>query len=187
ERQLTMPYRYKGKDLAKGLERALYFCPKCGKTGALHSHKDIFSCDCGLRVRFTETGFFEKVEPSDPEPPFSTVRDWDFWQDKRIVAYAASLKDDEIAYSDEGVNLIAVGAKHKDRVLRTARLAISKNELTIGDHHFPLKSISSLAMIGVNKIVFSVEGASYELRSTKELYCGRKYFTFYEYIKHTLG
>ncbi|MDD4312814.1 MAG: lysophospholipid acyltransferase family protein, partial [Eubacteriales bacterium] len=130
ERQLTMPYRYKGKDLAKGLERALYFCPKCGKTGALHSHKDIFSCNCGLRVRFTETGFFEKAEPSDPEPPFSTVRDWDFWQDKRIVAYASSLKDDEIAYSDEGVNLIAVGAKHKDRVLRTARLAISKNELT---------------------------------------------------------
>jgi hypothetical protein len=42
DRQLTMPYRYKGKDLAKGLEHALYFCPKCGKTGTLHSSKKHF-------------------------------------------------------------------------------------------------------------------------------------------------
>ena len=167
ERQLTKPYRYKGKDLAKGLENALYFCPKCGKTGTLHSHGDVFSCTCGLRVRFTETGFFEKVEPGDPELPFTTIRDWDHWQDQRVVEYAASLQADEIAYSDEGVNLIAVGAKHKDSVLETARLSLSKSALTVGDHSFPISSIHSLAMIGVYKIVFSVEGASYELRACK--------------------
>lgn len=185
DRQLTMPYRYKGKDLAKGLEHALYFCPKCGKTGTLHSSKNTFSCDCGLRVRFTETGFFEKMDVCDPEPPFSTVRDWDHWQDQRVIEYANSLKNDEIAYFDEDVELIAVGAKHKDRILETARLSICKNEMVVGNHHFPLKSISSLAMIGVNKIAFSVEGASYELHSSKEQYCGRKYFTFFEYIKHS--
>ena len=185
ERQLTKPYRYKGKDLAKGLENALYFCPKCGKTGTLHSHGDVFSCTCGLSVRFTETGFFEKVEPGDPEPPFTTIRDWDHWQDQRVVEYAASLQADEIAYSDEGVNLIAVGARHKDRVLETARLSLSKSALTVGDHSFPLSSIHSLAMIGVYKIVFSVEGASYELRAAKTPYCGRKYFTLFELLKHT--
>ena len=184
DRQLTKPYRYKGKDLAKGLENALYFCPQCGKTGTLRSHGDVFSCACGLRVRFTETGFFEKVEPSDPEPPFTTIRDWDYWQDQRIVEYAAGLKDDEIAYSDEGVNLIAVGARHKDSVLETARLSLSKRALTVGDHSFPISSIHSLAMIGVYKIVFSVEGASYELRAAKKPYCGRKYFAFFELIKN---
>ena len=185
ERQLTKPYRYKGKDLAKGLENALYFCPKCGKTGTLHSHGDVFSCTCGLRVRFTETGFFEKVEPGDPELPFTTIRDWDHWQDQRVVEYAAGLQADEIAYSDEGVNLIAVGARHKDSVLETARLSLSKRALTVGDHSFPLSSIHSLAMIGVYKIVFSVEGASYELRAAKTPYCGRKYFTLFELLKHT--
>ena len=184
ERQLTKPYRYKGKDLAKGLENALYFCPKCGKTGTLHSHGDVFSCTCGLRVRFTETGFFEKVEPTDPELPFTTIRDWDHWQDQRVVEYAAGLQEDEIAYSDEGVNLIAVGARHKDSVLETARLSLSKRALTVGDHSFPLSSIHSLAMIGVYKIVFSVEGASYELRAAKTPYCGRKYFTFFELVKN---
>jgi len=184
DRQLTKPYRYKGKDLAKGLENALYFCPKCGKTGTLHSKGDVFSCTCGLRVRFTETGFFEKVEQSDPELPFTTIRDWDHWQDQRVLEYAASLQEDEIAYSDEGVNLIAVGARHKDSILETARLSISRHALTVGDHSFLLSSISSLAMIGVYKIVFSVEGTSYELRAAKTPYCGRKYFTFFELIKN---
>jgi len=187
ERQLTKPYRYKGKDLAKGLENALYFCPKCGKTGKLHSKGDVFSCDCGLRVRFTETGFFEKVEPDDPELPFTTVRDWDFWQDKRVVEYAASLQEDEIAYADEDVKLIAVGAKHKYSVVEVSRLTISKNELSVGSHHFPLKSVHSLALMGVYKMMFSVEGNSYELRAAKTPYCGRKYFTFFEALKHNIN
>ena len=183
ERQLATPYRYKGKDLAKGLENALYFCPKCGKTGTLHSRKDIFSCACGLRVRYTETGFFEKVEGSDPEPPFTTVRDWDRWQNSRVAEYAAELRDDEIAYSDDGVMLIAVGAKHKDRVVETARLTMTKRALSVGGQHFPLDRIGSMALVGVYKMVFSVGGDSYELRAAKTPYCGRKYFTFFEHLR----
>ena len=181
--QRTMPYRYKGKDLAKGLENALYFCPKCGKTGTLKSEKDIFSCTCGLRVRYTETGFFEKVEASDPELAFETVRDWDFWQDKRIVEYAASLGEDEIAYSDVDVKLIGVGKRHKDSVLEIGSLSITKNALSVGEHRFPLASISSMGLVGTYKMMFSVDGKSYELRAAKIPYCGRKYFTFYELLK----
>lgn len=183
ERQLNKPYLYKGKNPAKGLEDAIYFCPVCGKTGTLHGEKDVFQCTCGMRVRYAPTGFFEKVAETDPEPPFRTVRDWDYWQDKRILEYAASLQDDEIAYSDEGVMLIAVGAKHKDRVVETARLSISKNALTVGSHVFPLERVSSMGLVGVYKMVFSMDGASYELRAEKKPYCGRKYFTFYELLK----
>ena len=183
ERQLNKPYLYKGKNPAKGLEDAIYFCPVCGKTGTLHGEKDVFQCTCGMRVRYAPTGFFEKVAETDPEPPFRTVRDWDYWQDKRILEYADSLQDDEIAYSDEGVMLIAVGAKHKDRVVETAKLSISKNALTVGSHAFPLERVSSMGLVGVYKMVFSMDGASYELRAEKTPYCGRKYFTFYELLK----
>ena len=184
DRQLTMPYRYKGKDLAKGLENALYFCPKCGKTGTLKSEGDIFHCECGLRMRFTQTGFFEKVEPGDPELPFTTVRDWDFWQDKRIKEYADSLGEDEIAYSDEGVKLIAVVPGRKSRVLEIGKLTISKSALSVGSHRFPLSSVGGTGLMGTYKMMFSVDGDSYELRAAKTPYCGRKYFTFYEMMKH---
>lgn len=183
ERQLISPYLYKGKDLAKGLENALYFCPKCGRTGTLRSEKNIFSCSCGLRVRFSETGFFEQVSPEDPPVPFRTVRDWDYWQDRRVTDYAASLKDGEIAYSDEGVQLIGVGKRHQSKVLEVGTLTMTKSELSVGEHHFPLKSISSMGLMGVYKMMFSVDGVSYELRAAKNIYCGRKYFTLFEQLK----
>jgi hypothetical protein len=186
DRQQIKPYLYKGKDLAKGLENAIYFCPKCGEAGKMHSSGDIFSCECGLRARFTQTGFFEKVEPSDPEPVFTTVRDWDFWQDRRIIEYAASLSDDQVAYSDEGVELIAVGASHKDSILTVDRLSISKSALCVGSFRFPLEDISSMALMGVYKMMFSVGGKSYELRAAKTPYCGRKYFTFFELNKQKI-
>ena len=80
--------------------------------------------------------------------------------------------------------LIAVGAKHKDRVVETARMTITKKTLSIGAQHFPLDQISSMALVGVYKMVFSADGKSYELRAAKTPYCGRKYFTFYEYLKN---
>jgi 1-acyl-sn-glycerol-3-phosphate acyltransferase len=184
ERQLTNPIHYKGKNLAEGLENALYFCPQCGKTGTLHSKGDIFSCTCGLRVRYADTGFFEKVEAGDPDPIFTTARDWDFWQNKRILEYANTLREDEIAYSDEDVMLIAVEAGHKDSVAEIGKLSISKREMSVGSHHFPLERIGSMALMGVYKMMFSVDGNSFELRAAKTPYCGRKYFTFYELLKN---
>ena len=124
-----------------------------------------------------------KLQESDPEPPFTTVRDWDNWQNARVADYAKELQDDEIAYSDDGVMLIAVGAKHKDRVVEMARLTITKRMLSVGEQHFSLDQISSMALVGVYKMVFSVDGNSYELRAAKTPYCGRKYFTFFEYLR----
>jgi 1-acyl-sn-glycerol-3-phosphate acyltransferase len=184
ERQLQKPYEFKGKDLAKGLENALYFCPQCGRTGTLHSEGDTFSCTCGLRVRYTTTGFFDKVEPGDPEPAFTTVRDWDFWQNKRILEYADSLAEDEVAYSDEDVMLIAVEAGHRDSVAEIGKLTISKQALSVGSHSFPLDRVSSMGLVGIYKMLFSMDGKSYELRAAKTPYCGRKYFTFYELLKN---
>lgn len=183
ERQLISPYLYKGKDLAKGLENAIYFCPKCGQTGNLKSNGDIFSCSCGLRVRFTDKGFFEQVSPQDEKIPFATIRDWDYWQDGRVAQYADALGENEIAYADEDVKLIGVGKRHQSKVLEVGRLTMTKHELSVGSHSFPVKSISSIGLIGVYKMMFSVAGESYELRAAKTPYCGRKYFTLFEYLK----
>ena len=97
--------------------------------------------------------------------------------------YAASLEDDEIAYSDPNVMLIGVGRKHKDSVLEIGTLSISKQALSVGEHRFPLTSISSMGLMGTYKMMFSVDGVSYELRAAKNIYCGRKYFTLFEQLK----
>ena len=169
------PHHFRGKGLAEGLENAIYFCPKCGRPGTLHSKDDRFFCDCGLDVRFTETGFFE-----GKEVPFTTVRDWDRWQNGRLKEYIDSLGEDDIAFSDENVRLIGVELGHKSRLLETGKLFISKSTIGVGARSFPLEKVTSMGMMGTYKIMFSVEGASYELRTAKQMYCGRKYLTFFQ-------
>jgi len=95
------------------------------------------------------------------------------------------LGEDDIAYSDDDVKLIGVGPGHKSRVLETGRLSITKKELAVGEHHFPLTKISGTGLMGTYKMMFSMDGESYELRAAKTPYCGRKYFTFYEMMKHS--
>jgi 1-acyl-sn-glycerol-3-phosphate acyltransferase len=177
DRQCMQPHplRYRGKGLAEGLENALYFCPKCGKPGTLHSKDDRFFCDCGMSVRYTETGFFE-----GEDVPFSTVRDWDTWQNDRLKEYIDSLGDDEIAFSDENVKLIGVELGHKSRLLETGKLFITRTVIGVGSHTFPLEKIVSMGLMGTYKMMFSVEGVSYELRTAKNMYCGRKYLTFFQ-------
>lgn len=177
DRQCMQPHplRYRGKGLAEGLENAIYFCPKCGKPGTLHSKDDRFFCDCGMSVRYTETGFFE-----GEDVPFYTVRDWDTWQNGRLKEYIDSLGDDEIAFSDENVKLIGVELGHKSRLLETGKLFITKTVIGVGSHTFPLEKIVSMGLMGTYKMMFSVEGVSYELRTAKNMYCGRKYLTFFQ-------
>jgi hypothetical protein len=40
-----------------------------------------------------------------------------------------------------------------------------------------------MGLVGIYKMLFSVEGSSYELRAAKTPYCGRKYLTFYDLLK----
>jgi hypothetical protein len=37
-----------------------------------------------------------------------------------------------------------------------------------------------MGLMGTYKMMFSVEGVSYELRTAKNMYCGRKYLTFFQ-------
>lgn len=76
--QATEQIPYRGKELAHYLERFLFVCPHCEKTGGLYSENDLFMCNhCGYRVRYTTLGYFEQV---NHELLHQTPRDWNQWQ-----------------------------------------------------------------------------------------------------------
>ncbi|MDR1003110.1 MAG: 1-acyl-sn-glycerol-3-phosphate acyltransferase [Oscillospiraceae bacterium] len=79
ERQKSEPVAFKGKRLAEGLEHVLHLCPKCGKSGNLFGNGDIFSCTCGLSVKYTEFGTLQSSGTQ-----FETVAQWDKWQTEQI-------------------------------------------------------------------------------------------------------
>lgn len=170
-RQQSEPVRYAGKRLAEGLENALFLCPKCGRVGTLKSEGDRFFCDCGLTVRYTEYGFFE-----GEDAPFSTVRDWDAWQEEALQRLAA----DGVSFTDADMTLKAVNARHRMKKVDCGTLFMDRERLTLGSASFPLADISGFAVIGANKLMFSAGGGHYEICADGHGYCGRKYFLLYQ-------
>jgi Acyltransferase. len=80
--QEKMMIPYEGKRLAEYLERVLFLCPKCGKTGTLYSKGDTLTClSCGETVRYNKYGYFEKEKG---RPLFRTVLEWNKWQLKKL-------------------------------------------------------------------------------------------------------
>ena len=57
--------RFRSKAPARGLETALYLCPRCKSIGTLHSTKKEIVCTCGYRAVFDEYGYFVKPDSAE--------------------------------------------------------------------------------------------------------------------------
>jgi len=181
ERQRIEPHAYVGKNLAEKLEYALYICPKCGRIDTLHSAADRFTCDCGLGVRYNVLGFFESMD--EAEPPFTTVRDWDRWQEERMAEIAASATEAPV-FTDTEMELQRINAEHKMKTVAKGTLSISRDTLTLGDYSFALENITDIALVGKYRLTFSTDtGEYYQVRS-EAIRCGRKYATLFRHLKN---
>lgn len=176
ERQAESPKVYPGKRLAERLELALYICPKCMQIGTLKSVGNTFFCKCGFSARFTETGFF-----NGKDLPFTTVSEWDAWQDAHLTILAEQLPEEPL-FRDKNFVLKRVLDTHKAVTETRGMLSMSAYELVCGDRRFPINNISGMAIHGPANLVFNVGRDYYELRPTTPQ-CARKYYTFYNKLK----
>ena len=170
ERQREQPVSFRGKYSAEKLETALFLCPKCKKFGTLHSCRDTLTCGCGLRLRVLDTGFF------DPPEPFSTVAQWEDWQ-QSILADAEFLEGTEI-FRDSEMELYRVSGDHKDQFLANGDLILFPECLRLDIHVFSLERISTMAMVQRRRLLLTCDSEYYELRTKKDVNL-RKYLSYW--------
>ena len=171
QRQRTEPVKYKGRAPAESLEQCLFMCPRCHRVDSLKSAGDILGCSCGLELRYTELGFF------DPREPFETVRQWDLWQRERLAA--RDFPHGEELFSDTGLSLREIGARHRERPLCRGCLRQYEDRMDLESFSFPLTDISNMAMVKANILLFSAGDKYYELRASAPR-CLRKYLEVWE-------
>ena len=176
ERQAENPRPYSGKRIAERLELALYICPNCTQIGTLKSVDNTFFCECGFSTRFSETGFFE-----GKDLPFTTIKEWDAWQDERLTMLAEQLPREPL-FSDKDFILKKILDSHKAVTETRGRLAMSAFELICGNRRFPITNISGMAIHGPANLVFNVGGDYYELRPGTPQ-CARKYYALYNKLR----
>ncbi len=169
ERQRLNPVAYRGKNRAEGMERALYLCPRCRRIGTLRTKGNRIFCSCGLDLEYLETGFFR------PESPFSEIAEWDAWQKETLLHRGFSRGEQEgFLFQDGGVSLYRIDAGHREELLGSGVLQQYEDRLDCAGYRFPLADISGMADVLANRMLLTVQGEYYEIRSKGSI-CFRKY------------
>lgn len=164
---------YRGKNLAEDIERGFFICPKCGKPGTVRGLGDTVYCTCGMRLTYTEEGFF------DPPIPVQTTAEWERLQQAALQKICREKKD--TLFSDSGLCLREIKNGHRERALGRGALSMRPDTLEIAGRRFPLSEIDSMAMVKAHILLFSVGGVYYEIRADGEQ-CLRKYLMAWQII-----
>ena len=159
ERQAEDPQEYKGKDLAVGLERMLYLCPGCRKTGTLSTEDDTLRCSCGFETRFGRDGLFH------PGTPFANLAQWEDWQ--RNALRSGEFEHEDFLFSDGNVTLTEISPDHTETQLCQGILTQYPDRLEIGKHSFSLSETDDMAMTRTHILLFSSGGKYYQLSAEK--------------------
>ena len=160
ERQRQEKARYMGKRPAESLERLLYLCPGCGCVGTLQSRGDQLFCPCGLRLTYTDTGFFS------PDVPFADLSEWEDWQREQLHRRRfVCAEKGGCLFSDEAIELMRIGEGHTQTLLGTGHLAQYEDRLECAGHCFSLDDIPDMAMTQANRLLFTGADGYYQLRA----------------------
>ena len=155
-RQRTEMIRFTGRNRAKGLEKALFLCPKCHEIGSLKGEGDKVCCSCGFETAFTETGFF------DPPEPFEDIYQWDMWQHEQLKLRNFAY-DGKRLFSDAGIRLSKIDQNHREEPLWEGTLEQYDDFLLCGDTEFKLDDISKMDMVQKHMLLFQSGGEYYQL------------------------
>jgi hypothetical protein len=171
---------FKGKALAEQLELAVYVCPKCKQIGTLCSRGGQVCCTCGMAAKYTEYGYLES-EDFD----FTTVTQWDTWQQEEIARRVQVAAPEEILTRDADQELYAVKPLKSGSLVGTGSISIGKNGLHCAGQTFAIKELSDLAIVGRQTLTFSTtNGAHHEIKC-KAPRCALKYQQIYQALQKT--
>ena len=123
-----------------------------------------------MSVIFNLCGFFEN---GNNDVPFSTVYEWDMWQEKALREMDFG---EGPIFSDEDQTLVRVMDDHREELAAKGTLILWPDRLEIGEFCVSLDDISQMALHGRETIVFSSRGSNYEITTVKSRN-GRKYVT----------
>lgn len=169
---------YRGRELARGLEAAIFACPSCGKIGALHSHGDAVGCGCGFSAKYTVYG-----ELLDAAGKAHTVAEWDSLQQQRLRELLAEGSEDSILFSDE-VTVDRIGEDHGVAETHRGTLAARKDGIIFDNRFIPLDEIRGLAVHSRNTLTAHIgaEDTQFEVHAG-ENFSALKYLYLYQNLR----
>ena len=171
ESQRKLKWRYKGKDMAKGMEHVLFICPRCGRMDTIETSGDDFSCRaCGLHGTYDEYGFLK-----GEELPFDNVLSWMRYIETAFDGYVQENAENPVLFTEENVLLYRMLEGYKNEDVLTDTLTVSAKGMAIGEYAFSFAEITELSILYGNILLFTFKGNYYGLtgETFRAWKCGR--------------
>ena len=155
---------FRHKNLAQYLERAIYVCPECGLS-SFESHGDIIECKkCGRKTRYLPS---KELQGIGFESPFRFVNDWYEYQKDFVNAFDPTVFTDKPIYEDRAKVSEVIVYKRKEVLMEDAPVRLFGDRIELGDTVLPFEEISTVAVLGKNKLNIYHAEKLYQLKSNK--------------------
>ncbi len=174
---------YRGKHLAEYLERAIYLCPKCGITH-FESRGDVLRCTgCGSQTRYNPD---KTLTGLNWDCPYTFVNDW-YQAQKDYVNQLDTAEQTGTPLCTDTADLYQVHLyKNKALLEKQVPIAMYGDRLVLGERELAFSDISTMAMLGKNKVnIYHAQGL-YQLKGSKR-FNGLKYVHLYYRSKNIAG
>ena len=174
---------FKHKRLAEGLERAMYYCPKCGIT-QYTSKKDVLTCSsCGLQVRYLPTK--ELVGVGEPFP-YRFTTEWYDAQSAFVHGLDLTPYGDKPLFTETDVLLSEVVLYAKKKLLsESASISLfnGRFEIAYGGNAvtLPFEKISAVTVLGKNKLNLYFDKTVWQFKGGKSMNALKFANLFYHY------
>ena len=171
-RQMLELNKYKGKNIAEGLENIIYMCPKCGEHDTLKSIGDTVTCNkCSHTFRYNEYGVLEgtthKTVNGLHKHQLEILRK-DIIENKEYTAPTATISKIE--------------RNHIKESLESGKLIMTAKTLKCGHNEFITNNIQDMAIYGKHGLVFTYDNEYYEIIPDKN-YSALKFLLYYKELK----
>lgn len=184
ETQAIKPVKFRGKNLAVGMECAICVCPECKSIGNIKTKENTVYCEkCNTSTTIDEYAYFSEGFK------FHTVTEWDLWQEDFYKNYIDNCKDNNtVLLSDENVCLKTFNADHETTLLGTGTFSLYKDRFSFTPEgkepiDLPISKIPDTSVFSRSNFNFTNEdGIHYELYADR-LFNVRKYFSCWKMLR----
>ena len=172
--QSAQPVPFRGKNLALGMEAALFLCPKCRKIGTLTTDASRIRCGCGFEAAYTEYG--DLVEPDGTK---HTVSGLDARQREALADLVKAADENAPLFSDE-IKAAEIGPDHLPVSVHTGTLTAYRDRVSFDDRQFLPDDLSGVAVHSRNTLTVHLgsQAVQYEITG-KDAFCALKYVYLY--------
>ena len=162
--EACLDYSYHHKNLAQYMERAIYVCPECGLS-TFQSHGDIIECQkCHRQTRYLPT---KELEGVGFESPFRFVNDWYEYQKNFVNSIDPTTRTETPLYEEQAKVSEVIVYQRKNVLMENATIRLYGNRIELGDVVLPFEEISTIAVLGKNKLNIYHTEKLYQLKSSK--------------------